>query len=239
MRGREISYEGKDLSSLKAKFKEESYVHLPNFFEKISFTKIATTIADLLADREAKDFIMPGSNTRRYLKTIGAIQLKEQFPHLFLLYPKVKKVVRAIVGEELFDCKDPEEMIAVNHLHAMNATHGWHLDDPPFVIVVGLESPSDEQKGGVCEMIPNCLPTDDVEKFVLVAQKKNLIKKLFLEPNDAYLIKGSETLHRVTPLEESGSIRTAVLMSYESSSGVVYGDTAKLLYSHDEPGGRS
>lgn len=228
----------KNQESFESDFKESGYVELPNFFTPTLFKKIRKEVLLLKKKFKRREFIMPPYNTPRKLLTLGGSEIANISPFLSALYQnfQIKDFIQKVVGEEVRSCQHPQECIVFNYLKSKESTHGWHLDDPSYALVLIVEM---QGSGGLVEFIPqwfefcqqrNISSLCDVEDNVRLARQENLIYSKKLQSGTAYVIHASRCLHRVSELTTENSFRIALNMAFEGMCDISYGNTADLLY---------
>ena len=47
--------------------------------------------------------------------------------------------IARVAGEPVYPCNHLEELIVCIFLLSPGSTHGWHLDDPPYALILVLE----------------------------------------------------------------------------------------------------
>jgi hypothetical protein len=128
--------------------------------------------------------------------------------------------------------------MVLNFLTGPGATHGWHLDDPPFAVVIFVEAPPPEQ-GGLLELIPNwekvceqlgVPPQTGVNPTVKWCQDQGLVKQFHHIAGDVYVLHAGLALHRVTELIGDNARRVVLNFAYERNPDTTYGNTASILY---------
>lgn len=175
------------------------------------------------------------------LSVIGGSQILKNSPLLLNFYKnhELKYVVETLVNENIFECKHPEEFISISFLSKRGTTHGWHLDDPPYALVIFIEAPSCYNDGGLLEFIPNWKtfceqinlePYKDLNQAIKEAQKLGYIQQYQHKSQDAYILRADKNLHRVTELNTARCKRIIINLGWENRDKVEYGNTASLLY---------
>ena len=163
-------------------------------------------------------------------------------PGLLYVHFELVSVIARVAGEPIYPCNHPEELIVCNFLLAQGSTHGWHLDDPPYALILVLEAPA-PGAGGELEFIPGWAdlnhelgldPDGPADAGVAAAQAEGLIRSVDHRSGDAYLLRADRCAHRVAPLRASGTRRVALNFAYEARAGATYGDSATVLYGPDE-----
>jgi hypothetical protein len=236
------SYDNKDhLKDINLAFIENDFVVLPSFLKQDAFNILGKEISKLKGISKERKFVMPGYKTPRFLSTLGGTAILENSRFLNILYShhELISLLSQIVGEQLYLCKHENEFMVFNYLNAKKSTHGWHLDDPTYAIIICFESPESEEDSRV-EIIKKWTdycrtngrsPEDEVVDLVERARRENLVKTLpVLRPNDAYVLRTDRTLHRVTEIKTEGATRAILNLAYENTKNPHYGQTATLLY---------
>lgn len=233
-------YDGDTAFELHEEFVRSGYVRLHEFFTPaaISFLKLELTRLEKLAVRRV--FEMPGYGTPRSLSVLGGSLIKAQSPMLYRLYhhQALRQCMELIAGRPVFPCLHPEEFMVANFLQHSGDTHGWHLDDPSYALVIFIEAPR-EGGGGEVEIIPNWTelcrrknrkPDKDIANLIAWAHENGLVERRHHNVGEAYFLRADLNLHRVAPLREEGERRCVINLAFQSSPDAKYGGTADLLY---------
>ena len=158
------------------------------------------------------------------------------------MHYELVSVIARVTGELVHRCTHPEELMVCNLLLAPGSTHGWHVDDPPYALVVVLEAPA-PGAGGELQYIPGWAdlhdrlgldPSGPVDAGVAAARAEGRIRTIDHRAGDAYLLRADRCSHRVAPLRASGTRRVALNFAYEADGAAAYGDSATVLYGPDE-----
>lgn len=220
-------------------FSKAGFVSLPNFFTDSVLSLLKEEARKLYCYKVRKNFIMPGYETPRKMSVIGGKSILENsfiFPALYL-DKEVKKILSQIANDFIFNINHEEELMVINCLDTKDSTHGWHLDDPQYALVIVLESPP-ICHGGYLEIIADwhhhCQkngldPIKDTCSAVKLAKVLNKVEKVCIEAGGCYLLNASACLHRVAPIIGELS-RVAVNFAFHHSRSFEYGVTANLLY---------
>ena len=222
-------------------FQRHSYVHLPGLISEQSMQILREEIASLENHCISRNFIMPELRTPRVMKVLGGGSLVRESKILWALYSHYQlwRVIEGIVDSRIYPCRHPEEFMVANFLVESGQTHGWHLDDPAYALIIFLEAPEQPSCGGSLEYIQDwqgyCLrngfdPEKEVETAVARARAAGLVLDRTHRTGEAYLLKADTCLHRVTGLQGEGLRRVALNLGYESRPDTKYGSTASLLY---------
>lgn len=234
------TFDPKQLSDLHERFLRNGYVQLPEFLTPAALKFVRYELKRMEAAASRRIFEMPGYASPRNLSVLGGQSIKRYSPFLFRLYhhSALRHCVETIAGRRVFSCNHPEEFMVANFLQASGDTHGWHLDDPPFALVIFAESPAPGD-GGEVEIIPNwkdlCRrksrkPDDDIADLIAWADENQLIERLHHEPGDAYLLRADLNLHRVVPIRADGARRCVINLAFQASPEIEFTRTADLLY---------
>lgn len=238
------------VAELRREFARNDYVKLQNWLNTEALERLTTEVRLIEAFAHPNDFVMdaPGCETPRIMTTIGGEEMMCSLPKLRLdtlpilgsLYTHhdVWRLVEGIVGAPIYPCLHPDEFMVCNYLVKPGNTHGWHLDDPAYALVIIIEAP-DKENGGILEYIrdwrtireENCIsPSERIEEVVEHCRAVHLVNSRHHQPGDAYLLRADQCLHRVTPLESNGISRIVLNLGFEATPEPVYGTTATRLY---------
>jgi hypothetical protein len=150
---------------------------------------------------------------------------------------ELREWITSLTGTDIHTVLHDDEFLVVNFLDGERDTHGWHLDDPRYALIIVVESPA-AHIGGCIEYVPDwkrlareeCFePHQNVERGVEICKLKNKIRSDTLKSSDCYLIDAGEVLHRVSPMSADGS-RKALNLAFDDRRYRVYGETATRLY---------
>lgn len=238
-------FEPDELADLHEQFLRNGYVQLRGFLTPAALHFLRSELKRMETVASRRVFEMPGYHSPRNLSVLGGQSIREHSPFLFRLYhhSALRNCVEAISGRKIFSCEHPEEFMVANFLQASGDTHGWHLDDPPFALVVFAEAPNPGE-GGEVEIIPNwkdlCRrkgrkPDVDISDLIDWARENHLIERLHHNAGDAYLLRADLNLHRVVPIEANGARRSVINLAFQTSSELAYSNTADLLYGESPP----
>ena len=230
------------ITDMREQFARTGYVKLEGFLQQEALEVFREEMAEMEQIALRRQFEMPGYSTPRSLSVLGGNQIRHQSPLLYSLYHHyaIRDCIQDIVGRQVYSCTHPEEFMVANFLHNSGDTHGWHLDDPAFALIIFAEAPGKEE-GGELEYICNwkdlCRrkgrkPDEDIHGLIEWSDQNGLIDRQTHEAGDAYLLRADHNLHRVTPLTKVEVRRAAVNMAYQSTPDTLYGQTANLLYGY-------
>eukprot|EP01084_Bolivina_argentea_P052236 95960_1 len=131
----------------------------------------------------------------------------------------------------------------INYSSAIDEHHGWHLDDAAFKIVFCTQyipGPDESLNGGCPQYIPHSINPEHTDESLAmrlqstslyheqllnngaeyreILDKKipsSMIKTMYLNEGDAYLLNGRSVLHQVLPLKSNQTQRSAICFSYD------------------------
>jgi hypothetical protein len=232
------------LDELRARFAAEGYVKLPDLLTYETIELLRREIARLEPVARARDFVMPGSATPRVMSVLGATRLLagSTAPAILYTHFELVRVLSRVAGARVYGCRNPDELMVCNFLLKDGSTHGWHLDDPAYALVIVLEAPA-PGGGGELEYIADwdaiCHelgldPRVEVDAAVSRARDAGLIRTAHHQPGDAYLLRADRCLHRVVALCDARGRRVALNFAYERTATAVHGASATLLYGSDD-----
>ena len=238
------SFSYADLLDMREQFVRYGYVKLPAFLTSEALHIFKSEMEDMEQIAMRKQFEMPGYNTPRSLSVLGGALIKSQSPLLYSLYHHyaLRGCIESIVGRPIYTCNHREEFMVANFLHNSGDTHGWHLDDPAFALIIFAEAPT-EGGGGEVEFIANWTdlckrkgykPDENVSELVNWANDNGLVDRKSHQSGDAYLLRADLNLHRVMPLLRGNERRSAVNLAFQATPTATYGSTANLLYGTPE-----
>jgi hypothetical protein len=236
------SFAPEQLLNMREQFARVGYVKLPQFLSPKALLLLRHEMGEMEKIAIRRKFEMPGYLTPRSLSVLGGKMIRAQSPLLYSLYHHyaLRNCIESIVGRAIYTCTHPEEFMVANYLHNSGDTHGWHLDDPSYALIIFAEAP-EPGGGGEVEFISNwkdlCRrknqkPDENILDLVKWAYENGLVDIHAHMPGDAYLLRADLNLHRVTPLKRRGDRRSAVNLAYQSSPETSYGETADLLYGY-------
>ena len=230
------------LAPLRDEFLAQGYVKLPGLLSSAAFKVLEGEVNEMRSTAVDRSFTMPGAETPRELSTVGGSMIASKFPKWLGLYShhEIVNLVATLTGGSIYACQHEDEFMVANFLNRRRGTHGWHLDDPAYALILFFDAPPEGQ-GGSLEFVPDwhnfCERHDvDPEKNVAplaeVARAEGLIQTRHHLRGDAYLLRADKSLHRVTELQCDGIRRAAINMAYQHVPFQVYGESATALYAH-------
>jgi hypothetical protein len=234
-------YQGKPelQRQLRASFRDTGYVKLPDFLTPDAFRTVSSEVTRLHSARVRKDFVMPDFNTDRKMSILSGKDVVRQSEVIASLYAcqELRDWIKSLTGTDIHTVLHDDEFLVVNFLDGERDTHGWHLDDPRYALIIVVESPA-AHIGGCIEYVPDwkrlareeCFePHQNVERGVEICKRKSKIRSDTLKSSDCYLLDAGEVLHRVSPMAAHGS-RKALNLAFDDRRYRVYGETATRLY---------
>lgn len=224
-----------DLAVAQLQFRCLGFAKLPQLFKKDALQQIVHEVSKLSANQVRRDFTMPDYDTPRNLSVVGGKAIRKGSPFLLSLYEsrEIKTLIEHVTGTEAYEIDHAEEFAVINTLEEQQDTHGWHLDDPDYALIIITHAAA---SGGEVEIIPswnaivNSLDIGGSEfcKQLDLSIRANLIRSANFDIGDCYLLHASKSLHRVAPVVDGA--RTAINFAYHAQPNIEYGETANLLY---------
>jgi hypothetical protein len=237
-------YDVHHLGALRETFAREGYVRLPGLLRPDVLAILQGEMRYLKERAVERHFVMEEFRTPRHMSVLGGSRITVLSPTFASLYScyDVRFLVGAVAGRAIHSCRHPEEFMVANFLVGRGDTHGWHLDDPPYALVLFLEAP-DEAGGGLLEFIPGWKAWQDgadaqdlpLDRLVALARARGLVRTAHHAAGEAYLLKADECLHRVTELDAGATSRSVVNLAFESDQPITYHRTASILYGPGSP----
>jgi hypothetical protein len=227
------------ISRFRNDFYSNGYAKLPKFLTSEVFAIISDEVKKLHFTRFRKDFVMPSYNTDRKMSVISGKEVVQSSRFIAELYScrELREVISLLIGTDIHTVHHEDEFLVVNFLDGKGDTHGWHLDDPRYALVVIVESPP-PGAGGFFEYIPNWNWLAREENFdpvlqipygVQIAKNRGLLQSDNFESSDCYLLDAAKVLHRVSPMLSEGK-RKALNLAFDDRRYRIYGNTATRLY---------
>jgi hypothetical protein len=227
-------------TTLYDEFFKNGYVKLPNLLNQQAFSIFKTEIDYLEQFSRSFNFVTDERETPRRMSAIGGSKILRESPTMWALYTQydLRKLISSIVGTEVYPSLHPTEFMVMNYLLSPGSTHGWHLDDITYGLIIFFDAPPRED-GGLVEFIPqwhefcelqNASPEGNVDDLVEKARKLNLIQVRHHMPGDAYLLRADKCLHRVTGLSREGVRRAVFNLGFEVMPNRIYDDTESVMY---------
>lgn len=231
-------YRGKP-EQLREAFREKGYVKLPDFLTPAAFHAVSSEVNRMHAVRVRKDFVMPDYNTDRKMSVLSGKDVVRQSDVIASLYAcqELRDWTGALIGTDIHTVPHDDEFLVINFLDGERDTHGWHLDDPRYALIIVVESPA-PHIGGRIEYVPQWKrlareagfePRLDVERGVEICKRNGQLHSDILNAGDCYLLDAGEALHRVSPMSAEGS-RKALNLAFDDRRYRIYGETATRLY---------
>ncbi|CAH0131385.1 HalD/BesD family halogenase [Pseudomonas brassicacearum] len=232
------------LQKLSIQFKQDGYLTLRNFLSKDVFSLLNDETFKLHDLSTKRDFVMAGYETPRVLSVAGGKKILKNtifIPSLYV-HHQLQTVLSLLTQNKLYTVKHQEECIVANYLDGRGQTHGWHLDDPTYALIIVLDAPA-AGSGGCVEYVSKwkelCAhlaidPYKQVDLGLNFARRHDLIKSVHLEAGDCYILNAGENLHRVTPISDNSSRRRVINMAFDHRESFAFGNTADILYAEEE-----
>lgn len=224
---------------LRTSFRDTGYVKLPEFLTPDAFRAVSWEVTRLHSARVRKDFVMPDFNTDRKMSVLSGKDVVRQSEVIASLYAcqQLRDWITSLTGTDIHSVLHDDEFLVVNFLDGKRDTHGWHLDDPRYALIIVVESPA-TYIGGCIEYVPDWKrlareegfePHQNVERGVEICKRKGKLLSDTLKSSDCYLLDAGEVLHRVSPMSAGGS-RKALNLAFDDRRYRIYGETATRLY---------
>jgi hypothetical protein len=210
------------LRELREEFLAGDYVKLPGLLRPEAFALLRAELKRIESAAVARDLYVDG--TRRLLSTIGGERLKHLSPALVALYTNrgLRAMLAAVAGARVYDWPNPSESVVANFEASVGATHGWHLDDLAYPLIVHVEAPPAEA-GALVEFVRDWRALSarrggasgaDIESLVVECRRLGLVRAAHHAAGDAYLLRADRCLHRVTELTREGARRAVVILAF-------------------------
>jgi hypothetical protein len=199
--------------------------HLPGFLNQLGLEVLREEVRRLRASAVRKDFLMECmDNSPRHMNTLGAnyIHKLSSLIPMFHLDAHFRRFLTNVYGDRVRSPQTEVDQFVLNYLDREGDTHGAHFDDYPIAVVIAFDVPP-PGAGGAVEYVP------DAED--LRALDSGAVRRLRLEPGDAYVLKTDTSAHRVAPLTADVT-RTVVNFVFSTESFVPRQTTpsASILY---------
>jgi len=228
---------------LQREFAQNDYVKLPGLMANEAFACIRKELEYLRQFATKRSFIMEEYGTPREMHTLGGLKILQESPTIWSLYchHELRDLIQNIAGAKVYSCLHPNEFMVANFLLSPGATHGWHLDDPAYALIIIFEA-SPAEDGGSLEFIQNweefcndsgSFSKEKVEPIIAQARAANSVQVRHHLAKDAYFLRADRCLHQVTALNREGACRMALNLAFEAMPNPTYGDTANKLYGED------
>lgn len=232
------------IRELRRQFAKEQYAYLPQLFTPTAFSILKEELDRLEQFTVQRNYRSIGPDTPRYMSTLGGAKVFDQSPILAALYVhyEFRTLLSEIVDGPVYHNPDEREVVGLNYLLDVGNTHGWHLDDDAFAVIIMGHVPS-QGNGGTVEVIPDWnlqaqklgyQENEPLEDYVNKCRSLNLVREYYHTSGDAYLLRGDEALHRVTPLKTAHEKRAIIGFGYAHTPNPVYTDRVTGLYDEVE-----
>ncbi len=167
------------------KFIRDGILYMNNFVEEESQPILKATAKKLLDDvGKRKDFLMSQTeNSPRFMKVVNGNALKKiNYINSSYNCHNLRMFLNYVTDTTVINCSNLIEDMIITRLQKEMDTHGWHKDDYPYALIVGIES--SPSCGGLLEYRNN----------------EGQICSFYLKEGDAYLMRTDKIQHRVSPL---------------------------------------
>lgn len=186
------------LGELQRQFIETQYAYLPNLFTPKVFSLLKSEVEWLKQFTLARNYEPDGPGTSRNMRTFGGVRLFEESAVFSTLYVhhEIWTLLSKIVDAPIYHSIEKQDIIGLNCLVDEGNTHGWHLDEGEFILIMIFEAP-DDGRGGTVEFIPNWEfyaekfnfeKNQPIQDYVQKCSEENLVYKHYHAPGDAYLL---------------------------------------------------
>ena len=140
--------EEQQVAELRRQFRRDCYVRLPGLLRGEAFDFVKAEVDRLESRARDRCFEMDGYKTPRVMKALGGQEILSASPLAYIyLHYAIRQLIEEIVGTKIYTCQHPNEYMVVNYLLSQGATHGWHLDDPAYALVLFIDAPPPEAGG--------------------------------------------------------------------------------------------
>ncbi|ODS23388.1 hypothetical protein AB835_09205 [Candidatus Endobugula sertula] len=233
------------IKNLKRQFMENGYVYLPNLFSSECFSTLKQEALKLENHAINRNYFAEETSTPRNMQVIGGRKLVEVSPLFLIIYlhHELRNFIQLATDSAALNSENEREVFGVHYMTNTKNTHGWHLDDGPFILVLFLQSP-EIGEGGLMECITdwdiikqqqNFKEDQNLESHIDLCRKKGLVKKFYHAEGDAYLLAGNKILHRVSPITKPNRKRIIFVSSYLETPNAEF--TSRVTGLYDEPKG--
>ena len=132
------------LGELRHQFAKTQYAYLPNLFTPTIFSLLKLEVDRLEQFTVHKKYQTNGLDTARNMKVFGGIQVFEKSPIFSILYihHELRTLLKEITDGPIYHSTNKQEIIGLHSLVETGNTHGWHLDDAPFIFIMIFYAPS-------------------------------------------------------------------------------------------------
>jgi hypothetical protein len=168
------------------------------------------------------DILVPVTgNTPRKLGSLpNALFIKRSILFTALYHvPAFRGLLGSIAGAPVMDCTYPQEQITGTHQTEVGDTHGWHWGDHEYAWIFIATAPAPEH-GGLLQTVPHT-PWNKQDPAVNRCLTEGQMHSYHHTSGESYFFKTNTTLHRTTPLETDGVVRSIVNLTYASVSDLL------------------
>jgi len=180
-----------------------------------------------------KNFISKnGGNTPRKMCIVGKsnLDLNDSIFKDFYSDKKHIEMLSEIARENIHEINFENEKYVINVLKEKGDTHGWHLDDYTYALVLVNRSPH-INNGGSLEYVSHVnfdgaskLDVESLENIL----RNSVVNSVYIPNNNIYLMKTNTTLHRVSPLQTL-DFRMSTTLSYATKQDLLLVENHKSI----------
>ena len=226
--------------ALKAEFLDNDFVPLPAFVAPQALEWLRGWFNLMEASARPRDFTMEEYDSPRLMSVLGGYQIAANFPDVSALYyhHELRRFVESVTGGDVHDCPDAHEFMVANIQSGIGQTHGWHLDDPTYALVIVVDAPA-PGTGGHVEYIPEWPRRraafidggiTGIHEQVGLCVTAGHVRAYQPHCGDAYFLRAESALHRVAELGEGSGKRRILNIAFDDVPDKSYGSTAATLY---------
>ena len=233
------SFEYDDVNQWKNTFIKDGFVQIKKFLSPELLSSILEDSEQIILDKGVnKDLLVKETNnTPRRMRTVGQHNIYNKSKTIPGIYESdvFQKFLGKVFGERVFRAPWLPERYVLSNLHRDGDTHGWHWDDYSFAFVIYLKSPSIDQ-GGFVQTCANGTWDKKNPKITETILNAPIFTHR-CDAGDAYALKASKYLHRVTPIRKGGE-RLIINMTWASEKDLITPmthETNDILF-NDQPG---
>lgn len=159
-------------------------------------------------------------NTKRKMVNVPCREIKQHFKELTNFYSskELLEILCRITDDEVVPVPYEPEQMLITLQSAAGDTHGWHWGDYSYALILMLKSPP-INAGGLLQCIPHTT-WDKENPQIMRLLVDNKISSYYHPSGSSYLIKANTTLHRTTPMLNTGADRIIVRFGYAGKDEV-------------------
>ncbi len=205
-----------NVSSHAKEFADSGFTYFDDLIDQEHFAGLRAQVDTMLKGGSMRrDFAMAETHgsPRKMSVVNGHALLSEHFFADLYFDRKLLELLNELTDTKVAPCDNEVESMIITSLNEVGDTHGWHTDDYPFALIIGIESAAGDAGGGV--------------EFI---DYQDRLRSAHLKTGDAYLMRTDRIAHRVTPLL-CHATRTILNLTYsiQGLSVVPNGTAQKLL----------